>query len=465
MIGLGLLVLLAALGGYLLLSASARGPLLPAAIVLAAIAIAAGTLVSVTRPLAAAAAAARRLGQGDLNQRIEWRSHDSLGVIATELNRLAVRLRELRETEAGRRQMEFQLSDAVLQSIFEPVIVTDAKGQILKLNQAAAELLGTNADQRNALSRTPGGEKILTAIRDAVSMQRAVVNEGDAALLPMHIGNRQQSYRLRTSPIRDADNKLLGAVTTLEDVTEMANLDRFKTRFIAVASRKLRDPLERLRLAIYSLARGFSGELRPLQQELIAAAEQEAEDLSNLMTDLLEVAEVESGNRHLRLERLRPVDILEDARYRFADEARRRNIDLVVRAYPDLSYVAADRRALRSIFSNLLSNALRFSPDNSEIQLEADEIRDRIQFTVRDRGRGIETERLPSIFGRFVGDAQPGDSSTEAGTGLGLALVRRLVEAMGGQILVESRLGHGTAFRFTLPLASTSSTRHPVETG
>ena len=94
-----------------------------------------------------------------------------LGAIATEVNRLAVRIRDLRETETGRRQMEHQLSDAVLQSIFEPIIVTDGKGQLLKLNQAAIELLGEVASDRMALTNTPGGDKILKAVRDAVSMQ------------------------------------------------------------------------------------------------------------------------------------------------------------------------------------------------------------------------------------------------------------------------------------------------------
>ena len=180
----------------------------------------------------------------------------TLGVIAVELNRLAVRLRELRETEAGRRQMEFQLSDAVLQSIFEPIIVTDGKGHVLKVNQAAAELLGEAATDRMALANTPGGDKILSAIRDAVAMQKAVAAEDEAAMLPMRIGKQERSYRLRTTPMRDSEGRLLGTVTTLEDVTSLQDTDRFKTQFITVASRKLRDPLLQLRRGLYALGAG-----------------------------------------------------------------------------------------------------------------------------------------------------------------------------------------------------------------
>ena len=174
-----------------------------------------------------------------------------------------MRLRDLRDSEAGRRQMEFQLSDAVLQSIFEPIIVTDGKGHLLKVNPAAAELLGEAATDRMALANTPGGDKILSAIRDAIAMQKAVAAEGEAAMLPMRIGKQARSFRLRTTPMRDSEGRLLGTVTTLEDVTSLQDTDRFKTQFIAVASRKLRDPLLQLRRGLYALGQGFGGELLP----------------------------------------------------------------------------------------------------------------------------------------------------------------------------------------------------------
>jgi NtrC-family two-component system sensor histidine kinase KinB len=418
---------------------------------------AAATILAVFRPLRSTAESARRIGQGDLQQRIEWRAPDDLGAIGNELNRMAVRLRDLRDTESGRREMEFQLSDAVLQSIFEPVIVTDAKGHVLKLNQSASDLLGDAATDRMALTTTPGGERILDSVREAVAMQRAIANEGEAALMPMRIGKAQRSYRLRTTPMRDSEGKLLGTVTVLEDVTDLQDIDRFKTRFLSVASHKLRDPLEKLRLGLYTLARGYAGELRPLQADVINGAEQEVERLNDLMADLIDVAELDMGRRKLNLQNLRPIQILQEAFDRFNDEAKKRDIEIVISCFADLSYVSADRRAVRTIFDNLMSNAIRFTPDGGAVRLEAEEGSDKVQFLVRDSGRGIEAERLPTIFGRF-------NTSTE-GTGLGLALVRRLVESLGGQISVESRLGHGTSFRFTLPVATVAANRHPVEIG
>jgi len=277
-------------------------------------------------------------------------------------------------------------------------------------------------------------------------------------MLPMRIGKQERSFRLRTTPMRDSEGRLLGTVTTLEDVTSLQDTDRFKTQFITVASRKLRDPLLQLRRGLYALSQGFGGELQPLQTELVAQASQESEKLDDIMGDLIEVAELDTGKREFKLERLRPLQALSEARDRYCDEAARRRIRVEVKAYADLSVVQADRRALRSILDNLLSNALRYTEAEGEILLAAEEVKDFVQFTVRDTGRGIETERLSTIFDRF-------SAFSESGSGLGLALVRRLVESLGGQISVESRLGHGTTFRFTLPVAAVGEVHHPVEVG
>ncbi len=426
--------------------------------VIGALLVELGTIYFVLRPIHMLARDARRIAQGNLEHPVTVRGRDDFGIISSELNRIAVRLRELRDTEAGRKQMEFQLSDAVLESIFEPVIVTDGKGHVLRVNQAAAELLGEAASDRMALANTPGGAKILSGIRDAISMQKAVAAEGEASLLPMRIGDRERSYRLRTTPMRDSEGRLLGAVTTLEDVTSLQDTDRFKTQFISVASRKLHDPLLQLRRSLYALTQGYGGELKPLQADLADTASKEAENLDDLMSDLIEVAELDIGKRELKLERLRPSQALGEARDRFCDEAAKKHIRMDVNAYADLAVVRADRRALRTILDNLLSNALRYTPTDGEILLAAEEVKDFVQFTVRDTGRGIEAERLSSIWDRF-------SASSERGTGMGLALVRRLVESLGGQIAVESRLGHGTTFRFTLPIAVSATEHHPVEVG
>ena len=254
--------------------------------------------------------------------------------------------------------MEFQLSDAVLQSIFEPIIVTDGKGHMLKVNQAAAELLGEAATDRMALANTPGGDKILSAIRDAVSMQKAVATEDEAAMLPMRIGKQERSYRLRTTPMRDSEGRLLGTVTTLEDVTSLQDTDRFKTQFISVASRKLRDPLLQLRRGLYALGQGFGGELLPLQAELVAAASNESREAGR--SDERSDRSGRAGCRQARVQAGTAAALAgaERGPRPFLRRGRaQKHIRVEVNAYADLSFVQADRRALRSILDNLLSNA------------------------------------------------------------------------------------------------------------
>jgi two-component system, NtrC family, sensor histidine kinase KinB len=452
----GLTIGLAALAHRALAAAGRSGIAVAFSVVAVLLAIA--TIAFVLMPVRSLARDARKIAQGNLEHRVEWSGRDSFGAIAAELNRIAVRLRDLRESEAGRRQMEFQLSDAVLQSIFEPVIVTDGKGHLLKVNPAAAELLGEAATDRMALANTPGGDKILSAIRDAIAMQKAVASEGEATMLPMRIGKQARSFRLRTTPMRDSEGRLLGTVTVLEDVTSLQEVDRFKSQFLGVASRKLRDPLLQLRRGLYALTQGFAGDLNPLQAELVNAAGQESQKLDDLMADLIEVAEIDVGKRDFNLENLKPLPMLREARDRYCEQAAEKHIKVEIDAYADLSFVRADRRALRSILDNLLSNALRFTPEEGEILLAAEEMKEFVQFKVRDTGRGIEAERLSTIFDRF-------GTASEKGTGLGLALVRRLVESLGGQIAVESRFGHGATFKFTLPVAAVEVARHPVEAG
>src|SRR6185369_10400487 len=149
------------------------------------------------------------------------------------------------------------------------------------------------------LSGVQGGERILRAIQDAVAMQRPVASEGEAALVPLKVGGGGRSFRLRATAVRDGEGRLLGAVTLLEDITAIAELDKLKTEFISVASSKLREPLHALRLALHTVVEGYAGELNDQQADTLASAQQNAEQLEELMIDLLELTEIESGTLHL----------------------------------------------------------------------------------------------------------------------------------------------------------------------
>ena len=409
----------------------------------------------VVNPISILTDTAKRIGEGDFDQHINIVSQDEIGVLAAEFNRMATRLRDLRKSDYWRLLLEQKKSDAVIDSIYEPIIVTDGRARLTKINRAARALFdgAASSEKRSedslSLSDFSAGEQILKAVRDAVSMQRPVAAEGEAALVPVKLGASERSYRLRTTPMRDEDGRLIGAVTLLEDITALRELDQLKTQFISVASAKLRAPLRALQMALHAVVEGYTGDLSEPQKDMLRNAREQADQLEELMSDLLELAEIESGTRRLTLSSFRPVELVRPVVERHRPSAESKHVELEIQVWPDLPRVMADKEAVRRIFDNLLSNAIRHTGHNGRVIVSATERNGRVFFSVKDTGEGIAPEYLPTLFGRFVQvEAKPG-----GGTGLGLALVKRLVESQGGQVSVESRLGEGSTFTFTLPVA------------
>lgn len=414
----------------------------------------------VVQPISSFTDKAKRISEGDFDQHIEIQAQDEIGVLAAEFNRMAARLRDFRKSEYGRLLLEQKKSDAVIDCLYEPVIVTDARGIVSKTNRAAKALFNGGSTEGGtesslSLSDSSAGQQVLKAVRDAVSMQRPVAAEGEGALVPVKLGGSERSYRLRTTPMRDDAGRLVGAVTLLEDITALREVDQLKTRFISVASAKLGAPLHALQMALHTLVEGYTGALNDSQREMLEDARNHAGQLEELMNDLLELAEIESGTRHLELAPFRPVDLVRPSVERHQPAAESRRVDLEIQVWPDLPRVIADKDAVRRILDNLLSNAIRHTGRNGRVTISATERNERVFFTVRDSGDGIPPDYLPTLFSRFV---QVG-AAPEGGTGLGLALVKRLVESQGGQVSVESRLGEGSSFTFTLPVAELPAIR------
>ena len=407
----------------------------------------------IVNPILSMIGKAKRIAEGDFDQHIDVSSQDEIGVLASEFNRMAVRLADLRRSDLWRVLIEQKKADAVIDSFNDPIIVTDALGRITKINRRAEQLFEVSGDDvggdgTRSLSNLDQIEPILRAVQGTLNMQQPVADNGESAITPIKVGDTERGFRLHTSPVRDPEGRLIGAVTVLEDATAIREVDRLKDEFISVASNRLRGPLESLRMALHTLAEQYAGELNEKQLELTIAARQDADQLDSLITDLIDLAEIESGRHHLSLEPLRPAEFVRSIVNRHRSAADCKHVKLNAQVMSSLPYVTADKEALKRILDNLLSNAIRNADRDSEVIIEGWERKNFVFISVRDTGGGIPPEYLPNIFGRFV--SMPGSSG--GGIGLGLALVKRLVEAQGGQVSVESHVGESTSFTFTLPV-------------
>jgi NtrC-family two-component system sensor histidine kinase KinB len=403
----------------------------------------------IVEPLLQLTATTTKMAGGDLDARVTVSSHDEVGVLAAEYNRMAERIRQLRSSDLGRLLVAQQTTEAAIDSLYDPVIVTDGEGLVTKLNPAAEEIFGSeNENTGKHVGEIARDARITGAVAEALESQRPVAGEGMSSVLPLAVDGSERAFRLRTTPMRDNGHRLLGAVTILEDITHLREIDRLKSEFIATASHELRTPLTSVQMGVHLLLEGALGELTDSQNEVLQACRQDCERLDKLMRDLLDLSKIEAGESQPHLANVSAKDLLCTAVKELRPQVEAKGLKLSVEAPVELPLVSVDRLQIDRVLSNLVINALRHTKEG-EIKISAEQRENHVAVSVSDTGSGIPVEYLPHIFDKFV---QVPDAPT-GGAGLGLAISKSIVEAHGGQISVQSQIGIGTTFTFTLPLA------------
>ena len=420
--------------------------------------IAAGTVLAfflanrIVEPLRQLTASTARIAGGDLSAKVAVSSRDEVGVLAVEYNRMAERIRQLRSSDMGKLLVAQQTTEAAIVSLYDPVIVTDGEGCVTKLNPAAEEIFGSeNENTGRHVGEVARDSRIAGAVAEALESQRPVAGEGMSSVLPLAVDGSERAFRLRTTPMRDNGHHLLGAVTILEDITHLREIDRLKSEFIATASHELRTPLTSVQMGVHLLLEGALGELTDQQNEVLQACRQDCERLDKLMRDLLDLSRIEAGESQPQLAAISARDLLATAVEELRPQVEAKDLKLSVDAPVDLPWVLIDRLQIERVISNLVTNALRHTK-NGEIKISAEQRDNHVAISIADTGSGIPTEYLPHIFDKFV---QVPDART-GGAGLGLTISKSIVEAHGGQISVQSQVGRGSTFTFTLPLAAES---------
>jgi PAS domain S-box-containing protein len=363
---------------------------------------------------------------------------------------MAERIRQLRRSDLGKLVIAQQTTEAAIDSLYDPVIVTDDQGGVTKLNPAAEEIFGSETENAGKhIEEIARDSRIAVAVSEALSSQRPVAGEGAASVLPLDVDGAERAFRLRTTPMRDDEGRLLGAVTLLEDITHLREIDRVKSEFIATASHELRTPLTSVQMSVHLLLEGAVGALTDKQRTVLQACREDCERLEKLMRDLLDLSRIEAGESAPNCLAVRIGDLIHAATGPLLGRAEAKQIALVADISADIPSVLADRPQIERVITNLGMNALRHTDAGGSIRIQVAQREGHVAVSVRDSGRGIPPEYLPHIFDKFaqVPGAPPG------GAGLGLAISKRIVEAHGGQIVVKSLVGHGTTFTFTLRAA------------
>ncbi|HXQ70805.1 MAG TPA: ATP-binding protein [Pyrinomonadaceae bacterium] len=402
----------------------------------------------IVEPLRQLTVTTARIAGGDLDAKVTVNSRDEVGILAAEYNRMAERIRQLRNSDLGKLVVAQQTTEAAIDSLYDPVIVTDEDGRVTKLNPAAEEIFGVETQNTGKhVGEIARDERIASAVAEALESQRPVAGEGMSQVLPLAVDGSERAYRLRTTPMRDNAKHLLGAVTLLEDITHLRELDRLKSEFIATASHELRTPLTSVQMGVYLLLEGAAGELNDKQTEVLSACREECERLDKLMRDLLDLSRIEAGESKLELQTISIRDLILKEAEELRPQVEAKGLVFSVDLPANLPFVLADGSQISRVIANLVVNAIRYTREG-EIKVGAETRGNHVAVSVSDTGTGIPTEYLPHIFDKFV--QVPGAAT--GGAGLGLAISRLIVEAHGGQISAQSELDHGSTFTFTLPL-------------
>jgi two-component system phosphate regulon sensor histidine kinase PhoR len=369
---------------------------------------------------------------------------------AQEKRRLELEAEQLR-AEAARSLRDVATEKSKVRTIVhcmaDGVLVTDREGRIVLTNPAAGRMLGieTTACLERPLREAVEDERLIEAVGGVVEPANPEVTTISQEL---QIGD--SLIRAHTAAVRSEGKEVLGTVTVLEDMTYLLELDRMKGDFIAMVSHELRSPISAIVQNINLILDGLVGETTEKQRHLLTRAKKRSKGLLDLITDLLEIARIDAGMAMQCKEPLQVEEVVRTVVELMEGEARAKGISLAPRLASSLPPVLGDRENLEGVFTNLVSNAVKYTPAGGQVQIEVSADGDYVKTVVKDTGIGISEEDLPRIFDKFS-RVKSEQTRGIVGTGLGLSIVKNIVEVHLGSISVESTEGKGTTVVVLLP--------------
>ncbi len=410
------------------------------------------------RPVRDLTGVVRRMTEGDMNSRLLPTSRDEIGSLTGAFNRMADQLR----ITINRLARERSRLAGVLDNMADGVLITDEEARVSLINPAAARLLGTTEER--AL-----GTSFAQAVRDhrIIDLWRQCREKGQEAVQSVELDRREVFLQVIVTPLEGAETDAY--LVILQDLTRVRRLEMVRRDFISNISHELRTPLASLKALVDTLREEEPIVEASAAQHFLDLMETEVDALTQMVRELLELSRIESGKAPFRLERVAVSDMADPPVERLRPQAERGGLDLTVHVPSDLPPILADEERMRQVVTNLVHNAIKFTPAGGRIEVAArgfhvapdgssdlqalspDHDLDSgkwVLMSVRDTGIGIPAEDLERIFERFY---KADRARSGGGTGLGMAIAKHIVQGHGGRIWVESVEGEGSTFYVAIP--------------
>ena len=400
----------------------------------------------VSDPIQSLADGIKEIANKNYRKRIFLKQDDEFGDLAHAFNSMAEKLDEYENSNIAKMQFEKSRIETIINQMKDGIVGLDARQHVLFLNAVAQKLLGLKE------SDIAGAYAPDVALRNDL-MRTLLQDTAEKKELKIYADNKESYF---TKDVLDvtSNNSIIGKVIVLKNITPFHELNEAKTNFIATVSHELKTPLSAIKMSTRLLTDSRIGQLNTEQQDLAKSISDDADRLLKITGELLNMSQVETGNIQLKLQATAPAVIVDQAVQAVNVQAQQKNISIRITLEEPLPAIQADAEKTAWVLINFLTNAIKYSPETSVIEVMAHTLNNRMVISVKDHGRGIEEKYLSRIFDRYF--KVPG-THERTGTGLGLAISKEFIEAQGGHIAVSSIPGEGSLFGFDFPYLAAGS--------
>ena len=406
---------------------------------------------NIANPITELTKSIKEIANQNYKKRVHFKKNDEFGELATSFNIMAEKLEEYSESRLGKIMEGKKRIDTLIDTMHDPVIGIDENQKVLFINEEALKITGLKRKEivaQQIQNVAVSNDLIRDIIKDIINP-----SEKSATSQPLKIyANNKESYfekeviDINILPTGETKKRFAGQVIILKNITPFKELDLAKNSFMGTISHEFKTPIASIQMGLQLLKNQSVGNLNEEQDNLVIGIQEDADRLLKITRELLNITQVESGSMQLNVLSSEVEPIIDYAIKANKVSAEQKNITLNIEKEDEVHNILADSEKTAWVLTNLLSNAIRYSHENSSILIKIQQKGKRVYFSVTDTGQGIDPQYLDKIFERYF--RIPG--SKKEGTGLGLSISKDFIEAQGGEISVESEFGVGSTFTFWL---------------